>query len=56
MQEVVAKIGDPLSDLLRRPYVDPLLELVDLVVQRVDEVEEVLGDQVDDLVHDLTSA
>ena len=34
----------------RRPVLDVVLELVDLVVQRVDQVEVPLGDLVDEVV------
>ena len=50
VQQVVAQLRDAAADLVRRPALDSVLELVDLVVDRVHEVEEVLGDQVDDPV------
>ena len=53
VEQVVAQPGDALADLLRRPRVDAFLELVDLVVQRVDEAEVVLGQLVEEDVGDL---
>jgi hypothetical protein len=50
------QVRDSASDLSRRPGVDPLFELVDLVVECVDEIEEVFGDQIDDAVHDHAGA
>ncbi len=49
-EEVVAELGDTHPDLARGPLFDPVLELVDLVVEGVHEVEEVLGDQVDQAI------
>ena len=56
VQEVVAQARDAVADLLRRPALDAVLELVDLVVQRVDEVQVVLGDEVGQLMRQLAGA
>jgi hypothetical protein len=40
------------SDLLGRPVLDVVVELVDLVVQSVDQIEVVLGDLVHEVVRD----
>ena len=56
MQEVVAQARDAVANLLGRPTVDAVLELVDLVVQRVDEIQVVLGDEVGKLMPQLTGA
>src|SRR5262249_13659599 len=56
VEQVVPEVRDPASHLRRRPRLDPLLELVDLVVKRVDEVQEVLGNHVDDVVDDHAGA
>ena len=50
VQQVVPQRRDARPDLRGGPALDSVLELVDLVVDRVHEVEEVLGDQVDEPV------
>ena len=47
---------DSATDPGRVQRLDPLLELVDLVVQCIDQIEEVLGDLVDDAVDDHAGA
>ena len=43
---------EPAANALAGPLLDPVFELVDLVVQVVDEVEEALGDLVEEVVRD----
>src|SRR5439155_23629688 len=47
VEQVVPQVRDSASDLGRRPGLDPLFELVDLVVQRINQVEDVSRDLVD---------
>ena len=56
MQQVVPELGDPRPDLTGGPALDAVLQLVDLVVDRIDEIEEVLRDQVDHAVDHLAGA
>lgn len=44
----MAEVGDSASYNLVRPALDAVLELIDLVVERIGQLEEALGDQVDD--------
>src|SRR5205823_1592136 len=46
VQQVVPQRRDAAPDLRCRPVLDPVLELVYLVVESVYEIEEVLGDQI----------
>ena len=50
VQQIVAEVAEPAPRLRRRSDLDGVLELVDLAVERVDEVEVVLGDVVDEPV------
>ena len=43
---------DALPDLVRAPDLDPVLELVDLLVDRVHQIEEVFGDLIDQPIDD----
>jgi hypothetical protein len=52
VQQVAPELRDPPAYLLGRPGVDPLLELLDLVVERVQQVEVALRDVVDQEVGD----
>src|SRR5262245_35800313 len=52
VQEVMAEVRQVHPHLARRPVVDVLLELVDLVVDVVEEVEIALGDLVDEMQGD----
>ena len=52
VQESMPELRDPLADLLGRPVLDVVVELVDLVVERVDQIEVVLGDLVHQVVRD----
>lgn len=53
MQEVVPELGGALADPAGRPLLDVVLELVDLLVQRVDRVQVALRDVVDELAERL---
>jgi hypothetical protein len=52
VEEIVPQLRDPNPHLARGPAFDALFELVDLFVQRIDQIEEVVGDQIDDVVDD----
>jgi len=52
VQHVVTQVRDASADPVGVPLVDPFLELLDLIGQCVDEVEEPLGDVVDQVVDD----
>jgi len=52
VKQVVSKLPEPLADPFRRPVLDVILEFVDLLVQRIDEVEKPLGDLVHQVVGD----
>ena len=52
VQQIVAKLGDAISRHRRGLRLDPVLELVDLRVDVVDEIEIALGDVVDEPVRD----
>jgi hypothetical protein len=53
VQDVVAEFGEPFADARRGPVVHPVLEFVDLLVERVHQAEVALRDVVHDVVHDL---
>ena len=53
VQKVMPKLRQPAPALLRRPAVDVLLELVDLFVHVVEQIQEALGDVVDEMERDL---
>ena len=48
----MAERREPVPDPLCGPLLDLVFELVDLLVERVDQVEEALGDVVDEVVED----
>src|SRR5439155_24059371 len=53
-EQVVAQAAQTATDVLRAVYRNPILQLVDLVVQRVDDVEEALGYLVDQVIGEHT--
>jgi len=52
VEKVVPQPRDALPDLVRAPDLDPVLELVDLLVDRVHQIEEVFGDLIDQPIDD----
>src|SRR5262249_35485243 len=52
VQQVAPELRDPPARLIVRPRVYALLELLDLLVYRVEQVDVALGDVVDDEVGD----
>ena len=52
LEHVAPELGQPLANLLAGPVLDPVLELVDLGVEQVDDAEVPLRDLVDEVVRD----